>query len=87
VRQRWGSEVDLGINYECRLNEKTPGNQAVCSRSPGKLEGKPWFMLEISNHNLVEPVLHRICKKIPSIFRDEALEIFVVDARDDISEL
>lgn len=52
-----------------------------------RLKGKPWFMLDFHNEKCVEAVLRRLCKQVPGIFRDEAFEMFVVDARDDLSEL
>jgi len=49
-----------------------------------KLKGKDWCMLEVRSEKTIEPTLRRIGKAIPSIFRGEAVELFVPVGKRDL---
>ena len=53
------------------------------------LHGREWYLLELRSEKTAEPTLRRMGKAIPSIFRDDPLEIFIpVFKRDlDVFEL
>jgi hypothetical protein len=53
-----------------------------------KLQGQDWYMLDMTQFKRhIEPTRRRICQQIPAIFGGDPFEMFVVDARDDLSEL
>lgn len=42
-----------------------------------RLEGKNWFLIELSSDKTVQSIMKRVGKAIPSIFLDHAVEIFL----------
>ena len=48
------------------------------------LKGKEWCLLEVRSEKTIEPTLRRIGKAIPSIFRDDAVEIFIPVGKRDL---
>jgi hypothetical protein len=51
-----------------------------------KLAGKSWFLLELSSDKTVQSIMKRVGKAIPSIFRDQAVEIFLPVFERDLDE-
>ena len=49
-----------------------------------KLKGKNWCLLEVRSEKTIEPTLRRIGKAVPSIFRENPMEIFIPVGRRDL---
>jgi hypothetical protein len=49
-----------------------------------KLQGLPWFMIELRSEKTIEPTCKRIGNALPGIFRDEPVEIFIPVFRRDL---
>jgi hypothetical protein len=48
------------------------------------LQGRAWHILELRNPRMIEPTLRRLGKALPTIFRDDPVEIFVPVAKRDL---
>src|ERR1700683_1594130 len=42
-----------------------------------QLQTLPWYMLELHSEKSPEPTIRRICRSVPTIFRDDPLEVFI----------
>jgi hypothetical protein len=50
------------------------------------LEGRMWYLLELSSDKTVQSIMKRVGKAIPSIFRDQSIEIFLPVFERDLDE-
>jgi len=50
------------------------------------LEGRVWYLLELSSDKTVQSIMKRVGKAIPSIFRDQSIEIFLPVFERDLDE-
>jgi len=82
TREGWQDDLKNDLD-----DEPTPprtGRMILTYKEVSILQGRPWHIVELRNPRMIEPTLRRLGKALPSIFRDDPVEIFVPVVKRDL---